>query len=62
MTSLDFRPVCAHCGDRIGVYEPIWLEYPDGTRVRSGLLELGDRATEGHLYHSECVSGGGTTG
>jgi hypothetical protein len=60
MNPLPSRPVCAHCGDRIGVYEPIWLEQPDGTRVRSGLLELGDAPPDGRLFHSACLCGGAT--
>ena len=33
---------CALCGDRIGVYEPIWLELADGRLHRSSFLNLGD--------------------
>jgi hypothetical protein len=62
MNSLDSRPLCACCGDRIGVYEPVWLERPDGTRVRSGLLELGETLPDGRIFHSECLAGGGLTG
>ena len=29
------------CGDRIGVYEPIWLELADGALHRSSYLNLG---------------------
>jgi hypothetical protein len=61
MNSLDSRPLCARCGDRIGVYEPIWLEQPDGTRVRSGLLALGEAPLDGRLFHSDCLAGGGPT-
>jgi hypothetical protein len=29
---------CAMCGDRIGVYEPLWLELTDGSLRRSSFL------------------------
>jgi hypothetical protein len=49
---------CAHCGDRIGVYEPVWLEYADGSVVESTLLSLGDpralTADGARLLHDEC--------
>jgi len=57
MTPTVPRLLCACCGDRIGVYEPVWLERPDGTRVRSGLLELGDAPAQGRRFHSECLAG-----
>jgi len=48
---------CLMCGDRIGVYEPIWLELPDGALRRSSYLNLGDHP--GHdrsrLWHLECL-------
>jgi hypothetical protein len=62
MKSVDSRPVCARCGDHIGVYEPIWLEQPDGTRVRSGLLALEDAPLAGRLFHSGCLASGSLTG
>jgi hypothetical protein len=31
---------CAHCGDRIGVYEQLWLQLPDGTLDVSSFLNL----------------------
>jgi hypothetical protein len=56
MTPTELRPVCPLCGDRIGVYEPIWLERPDGTLVRSGLLALKDTRADGRIFHSGCLS------
>jgi hypothetical protein len=48
---------CAMCGDRIGVYEPIWLELADGSLHRSSYLNLGDYL--GHdpslLWHLDCL-------
>lgn len=40
MPGTTSRPVCGLCGDRIGVYEPIWLALDDGTLVASALLNL----------------------
>jgi hypothetical protein len=54
MNSVGFLPVCATCGDRVGVYEPIWLERADGTLVRSGLLEIGDEPIACRVFHSGC--------
>jgi hypothetical protein len=48
---------CAMCGDRIGVYEPIWLELPDGELRRTSYLNLGDHPEhEGaRLWHFDCL-------
>ena len=45
------------CGDRIGVYEPIWLERPDGSLHRSSYLNLGEHLghEEVRLWHSDCL-------
>lgn len=49
--------LCAMCGDRIGVYEPLWLEMVDGSLHRSSYLNLGDHP--GHdpsrLWHLDCL-------
>jgi hypothetical protein len=49
--------LCARCGDRIGVYEPIWLGLVDGSFHRSSYLNLGDHP--GHdpsrLWHLDCL-------
>lgn len=53
------RPVCATCGDRIGVYEPIWLELPDGTIHSTSLLALrrdGGDPGGGIYYHEGCLA------
>jgi hypothetical protein len=45
------------CGDRIGVYELLWLELVDGSLHRSSYLNLGDHP--GHdpsrLWHLDCL-------
>ncbi|HYB30091.1 MAG TPA: hypothetical protein VEF89_26020 [Solirubrobacteraceae bacterium] len=48
---------CAMCRDRIGVYEPIWLELPDGNVHRSSYLNLGDHPgyDESQLWHLDCL-------
>jgi hypothetical protein len=45
------------CGDRIGVYEPLWLELPDGDVHRSSYLNLGDYPAhdEARLWHIDCL-------
>jgi hypothetical protein len=52
------RPVCAGCGDRVGVYEPIWLETPDGGVHHTSLLALsGEDSTSPArvYYHLGCL-------
>ena len=56
MNPLDSFPRCAGCGDRIGVYEPLWLEHADGSRVRAGLLTLGAVSAEHRLFHTGCLA------
>ena len=48
---------CVVCGDRIGVYEPIWLELADGGLHRSSYLNLGDYhgLDRSRLWHLECL-------
>jgi hypothetical protein len=48
---------CAQCGDRIGVYEPIWLELADGSLHRSSFLNLGDYPgyDQSRLWHLDCL-------
>jgi len=50
--------VCAGCGDRVGVYEPAWVELDDGSlrpsaQLRDGTLDAG-RARR--LWHPACVT------
>ena len=48
---------CALCSDRIGVYEPIWLELADGRLDRSSFLNLGDYPgyDQSRLWHLDCL-------
>jgi hypothetical protein len=59
MPSTTSKPVCSVCGDRIGVYEPIWLALDDGALVASALLNLDDHSAAIHgdpqLFHVGCV-------
>ena len=49
---------CATCGDRIGVYEPIWPEFGDGTLHRSSYLNLDAYPAHdpSRLWHLDCLS------
>lgn len=59
MPTTTSKPVCGVCGDRIGVYEPIWLALDDGTLVASALLSLdGHRPRiqgDPRLFHVGCL-------
>jgi hypothetical protein len=48
---------CPRCGERLGAYEPLVLEFSDGTRLRGGLLALSERGdgVEANLSHARCV-------
>ena len=50
--------VCAECGDRIGVYEPLWLELADGTVLASSYLNLGGHGPHecSRLWHLGCLA------
>ena len=62
MPSTTSKPVCVVCGDRIGVYEPIWLALDDGTVVASALLNLDDHRPgiqrDPRLFHVGCLDPG----
>lgn len=49
---------CAHCGERIGVYEPVRVEQDDGTVGSSSYLNLtcADRQAQRRLWHLSCFS------
>ena len=53
-------PLCTHCGDRIGVYEPAWLELADGSIRASSLLNIDPdtrNAENGsRLWHLGCLT------
>jgi hypothetical protein len=53
-------PACSRCGDRIGVYEPFWLQLEDGTLRSSSYLNLHRDVRRGQLllalWHRGCVA------
>lgn len=52
-------PTCVRCGDRIGVYEPIWWEQPDGRLEACGVLALRERGVDpltARLLHLGCLA------
>jgi hypothetical protein len=55
---------CAACGSRIGVYEPVWVEHPDGRMIRSSYLNLDavTRRRGWRFWHNGCVTREQTTG
>jgi hypothetical protein len=52
--------LCTHCGDRIGVYEPAWLEHTDGSIRASSLLNMDPDArhaeNRSRLWHLGCLA------
>ena len=48
---------CARCGKPVGVYEPAWLEYEDGSLHPSSLLNLDEEARRRAVraWHVGCV-------
>jgi len=59
MATTSSTQVCGVCGDRIGVYEPIWLALDDGTFVASALLNLDEHRSringDPRLFHADCI-------
>jgi len=54
---IDFA--CARCGERVGVYEPLWLQRADGRFLATGLIAVRKHLRrEGpglRLFHRGCV-------
>lgn len=49
------RPVCAACGERVGVYERIRVELPDRTVITTSLASLdGERRLVRRVWHIDC--------
>ena len=50
--------LCAACGDRIGMYEPLWCELPDGALGSSSYLNLSceQRRGRSRLWHLGCLA------
>lgn len=51
---------CTHCGKRIGVYEPAWLESRDGSIRASSLLNMDPDTrhaeNRSRLWHLGCLT------
>ena len=58
--------MCAHCGDRIGVYEHAWLEHPDGSLQASSFLNIDEhlrrRGANVRFFHLGCLAPDAPTG
>ena len=50
--------LCAGCGDRIGMYEPLWCELPDGALGSSSYLNLSceQRRGRSRFWHLGCLA------
>ena len=53
--------VCTRCGDRIGVFEPLWVELSDGTIHSSSFLNLGqhlgnEARRRARFWHAGCLA------
>ena len=50
--------LCAGCGERIGIYEPLWCELPDGTLGSSSYLNLSceQRRGRSRFWHLGCLA------
>jgi hypothetical protein len=52
--------LCTNCGDRIGVYEPVWMELTDGSIRASSLLNIDPDArhaeNRSRLWHLGCLT------
>ena len=54
-----YQPVCAACGDRIGVFEPLWLQSSDGQIAGSTVIELNESSraeAPSALFHIGCIT------
>jgi hypothetical protein len=52
-------PLCAGCGQRIGVYEPIWHVMGAAGAERTSWLQIADGGPAGPLWHADCAESGG---
>ena len=53
--------VCTRCGDRIGVFESLWVELSDGTIHSSSFLNLGrhlgnEERRRARFWHAGCLA------
>jgi hypothetical protein len=60
--SMRPRPRCRHCGDVIGVYEPMILVSSEGGRETSLAAEPQLDATGCTCFHAPCFASDGATG
>jgi hypothetical protein len=51
-------PLCAECGEPVGVLEAAWLEGPDGTLRPASVLNMDAAARSGAylVYHAGCLT------
>jgi hypothetical protein len=56
---------CERCAERIGTYEPLWWQRPDGTLAASSFLHVREdprREQAGSaFFHEECMQPAETT-
>ena len=47
---------CTGCGKVVGVYEPAWVEHPDGTLHSSALMHLDEKTRRNAhaIWHAGC--------
>ena len=53
------HPRCAHCGDRIGIYELMWMQQADGTLANTTVLNLDDEQRlddSSRFFHVGCLA------
>ena len=58
------RPLCPGCGERIGVYEPLWVITREAGAELTSWLQLSASATAAAaaLWHVSCAEGDGIPG
>ena len=57
------RPVCPHCGERVGAYEPVWHLTPPFGAERTSWLDARQRMAETDtLWHVACAEVDGFAG
>ena len=57
------RPLCPHCGERVGAYEPVWRLAPHLGAERTSWLDARERmGASDTLWHAACAEGDGVDG
>jgi hypothetical protein len=57
ITRLPSWLVCVGCGETLGVHDPAWVEYRDGT-IRSTsllLMRAAERRSARRVFHAGCI-------